>query len=113
MPSETDNSSLWNWLRFLKADKEEELAMLAQKSPEIYKAVGVLKELSQDERTKLLYEAREKAMRDEQARLQGAIEKTKVEFVKSLLKDNVPLDKIAQYTNLSIEDISIIADGKE
>ncbi|WP_310602781.1 Rpn family recombination-promoting nuclease/putative transposase [Anaerosporobacter sp.] len=109
LPSETDNSSLWNWLRFLKADREEELTMLAQKSPEIYKAVGVLKELSQDERTKLLYESREKAMRDERARLQGAIENRNKEIVQKALSMGMCLEDISELTNLSLEEIKTIA----
>ena len=38
--------------------------MLATRSPQMKKAVGVLKELSADERTRMLYEAREKARMD-------------------------------------------------
>ena len=46
--------------------------MLATKGPELKKAVGVLKELSADERTRMLAEAREKARRDEVSRLNKA-----------------------------------------
>ena len=46
--------------------------MLATKSPELKKAVGVLKELSADERTRMLAEDREKARRDMASRLDGA-----------------------------------------
>ena len=38
--------------------------MLATRSPQLRKAVGVLKELSADERTRILYEKREMARRD-------------------------------------------------
>ena len=38
--------------------------MLATRSPQIRKAVGVLKELSADEQTRMLYEKREMARRD-------------------------------------------------
>ena len=47
-----------------KSDNKEEMEMLATRSPEMKKAVGVLKELSADERTRMLYEAREKARMD-------------------------------------------------
>ena len=46
--------------------------MLATKNPELKKAVGVLKELSADERTRMLAEAREKARRDMVSRMDGA-----------------------------------------
>lgn len=60
LPFETDNSKLWNWLRFLKSDKEEELKMLAEKSKPLEKAVNVLTEISQDKIMRQLAESREK-----------------------------------------------------
>jgi len=48
--------------------------MLATRSPELKKAVGVLKELSADERMRMLAEAREKARRDEASRVNWAVE---------------------------------------
>ena len=72
LPDETDMTELWNWMRFMATKNMEELNMLATKSPELKKAVGVLKELSADERTRMLAEEREKAWRDEASRLDGA-----------------------------------------
>ena len=60
------------WLSLIKAEREEEIEMLATKVPEIGDAYEVIKRLSQDEEVRLLYESREKAIRDEQARLYGA-----------------------------------------
>ncbi len=101
-----DDTMLWTWLQFLKSSDEEELAMLAQKSPQIEKAVGILKVLSQDERTRLLYEEREKARRDNQARFEGAYEQGEksgesnkaIEVAKNALKDCLPIEKIEHIT---------------
>jgi predicted transposase/invertase (TIGR01784 family) len=60
------------WLQLIRAKEEEEVKMLAAKSPEIKEAYAVLKKLSEDEKVRLLYESREKAIWDEQARLYGA-----------------------------------------
>jgi len=49
-------------MKFMKSDDEEVLDMLAKRSPQMRKAVGVLKELSADERTHMLYEKREMAL---------------------------------------------------
>jgi len=73
LPGETDRTELWNWMRFIGSNDEEELKMLETKSVELKKAVGVLKELSADERTRMLAEAREKARRDEVSRLKRAM----------------------------------------
>ena len=47
--------------------------MLATRSPQMRKAVGVLKELSADERARMLYEKREMARMDFESRIDGAI----------------------------------------
>ncbi len=109
LPIAEDHTMLWNWLQFLKSSDEEELAMLAQKSPQIEKAVGILKVLSQDERTRLLYEEREKARLDNQARLEGAFEQggtsKAIRIAKNALKKNMPLHEIVAITELSYEEI--------
>ena len=74
LPVEADQSELWYWLRFIESDDEGELEMIAERNPQMKKAVGVLKELSADERTRMLAEAREKARRDAASRLNWARE---------------------------------------
>ena len=64
LPPDDDSTELWCWMKFIKTDDEEVLDMLATRSPQIRKAVGVLKELSADEQTRMLYEKREMARRD-------------------------------------------------
>jgi predicted transposase/invertase (TIGR01784 family) len=66
LPPETSNESLLlNWLRLFKANKLEEYEMLATKDPAIKKTVDILKRLSADDKARLAYQAREKAIRDE------------------------------------------------
>jgi len=72
LPRKTDNTELWNWMWFMETSDEGELEMLATKSPELKKAVGVLKELSADERTRMMAEDREKFRRDMASREDGA-----------------------------------------
>ena len=45
--------------------------MLATRSPQLRKTVGVLKELSVDEQTRMLYEKREMARRDIESQLEA------------------------------------------
>ena len=68
LPKESDGTDLWNWLEFINADSEEELAVLAEKSPQMKNPVDKLIELNQDSHTRMLYEAREKQRRDNMAR---------------------------------------------
>jgi hypothetical protein len=57
-------------MKFIKTDDEEVLDMLATKSSQLRKAVGVLKELSADEQTRILFEKREMARRDFKSQLE-------------------------------------------
>ena len=49
--------------------------MIETKSPELKKAVCIIRELSQDEETRLQFGAREKARMDYEDRMDGAFEK--------------------------------------
>jgi predicted transposase/invertase (TIGR01784 family) len=69
-----DGTELWAWLEFLKAKDKETLEMLAKTHPEVQPAVKKLLRLSESEQAQLRHEAREKARRDEQARMQDAEE---------------------------------------
>ena len=71
LPYDDDSTDLWCWMKFIKSDDEEVLDMLAQKSPYMRKAVGVLKELSADERTRMIFEKQEMARMDMESRMNG------------------------------------------
>jgi predicted transposase/invertase (TIGR01784 family) len=91
----------------------EDLDMVAQASPQLKKVVGKLLELSQDERVRMLFEAREKERRDNSARERGAWEngiaegekKERIEIARKLLGMGMPLENIAKATNLTHEEI--------
>ena len=70
---EDGEGRLLDWLRFLKAETEEEFEMLAEKDPLIEEAYCKLQEMSEDEANRMIYEARLKAQRDEYSRIQGAL----------------------------------------
>jgi hypothetical protein len=62
---ETADNYLWHWLRFLRAESREDLDIVAQASPELNKTVVKLLELSEDEESRMIYEAEVKAQREE------------------------------------------------
>jgi len=113
LPSDTDSSELWYWMKFIKSDEGEVLEMLAARNPQMRKAVGLLKELSADERTRMLYEYREKERRDNASRMSGAKAEGKaegehnksIEIARKLLKRNRPIEEIIEDTGLSKEKI--------
>ena len=117
VPTKTDNTKKHDWLQFLKAEREEEFDMLAEKSPVIKKAVVELKRLSQSEEAQLLYDAREKALRDENARIRTALKKghaqghaqghakALIEVVSNAIKIGLDNVQISKLTGVSMSDI--------
>ena len=83
--------------------------MLAKRSPQMSKAVGVLKELSADERTRMLYEQREIARRDMVSRMEGArreaIAETTATIALNFLNLGIPMEQIAEATGLTCDEI--------
>jgi predicted transposase/invertase (TIGR01784 family) len=92
--------------------------MLAQRSPEIGKVVGLLKELSADEAIRMQYEAREKALRDDKARIRFAekaaadrarsegIDEGKREIALSGLRKGYDINMIMDLTGLPLAEIT-------
>ncbi|MDE5558484.1 MAG: Rpn family recombination-promoting nuclease/putative transposase [Ruminococcus sp.] len=64
LPAIDDGSDLYNWVRFIKAERKEEFEMLAKKDEYIEEAYKQLEIISQDEQKRLEYTARQKAIYD-------------------------------------------------
>ena len=104
--SKADNAHLLNWMKFFDAKTEEELNVLAQKSPAMKKASLRLLELSADEKARQLYEARLKERRDSYARERGAVKSRELEMAQSLINIGMPLDQISTVTGLTYDEIN-------
>jgi predicted transposase/invertase (TIGR01784 family) len=111
LPAEGEGRLL-DWLRFIKAETEEEFEMLAEKDPLIGEAYCKLQVMSEDEANRMIYEARLKAQRDEYSRLQGARREGRWEGLEKVARNlkalGDPVEKIAQATGLSIDEIAVL-----
>ena len=117
LPKESDGTDLWNWLKFINADSEEELNVLTQKSPGMKAPADRLMELNQDPYARTVFEAREKQRRDNmalerRARMEGKQEgreegrkEGKYDIAKNLLKINMPVENIIEVTGLTTQEI--------
>jgi predicted transposase/invertase (TIGR01784 family) len=116
LPPTEDGTERWNWMKFLSARRKEELMMIAEKSPQVKKAVGRLMELSGDERVRLLQESRQKMEWDNRARERAAREEGKqegelegtVKVARSMLADGMAPDLISKFTGLTVEEIKAL-----
>jgi predicted transposase/invertase (TIGR01784 family) len=109
IPKESDNTTKYDWLRFLKSEKEEELEMMTGKNPAIDRAVMEVKKLSRSERAQMLYEDREKAIRDRKAQLKFArnkgIKENNIKIIENGFNMGLSIEQISQLTGLTIEEI--------
>jgi predicted transposase/invertase (TIGR01784 family) len=115
--SSEGEGKLLDWLRFLKAETEEEFKMLAERNPVIKEAYCKLQVMSEDEANRMLYEARLKAQRDEYSRVHGAWQKgqqdgwqkgrqeERKEIARTLKALGDPAEKISRATGLSVDQI--------
>jgi len=111
VPAEPEDNHLYNWLRFIKAEEAEELEAVAQRDPIIKKAVLKLMELSEDERTRMLLEKREKERMDNSVREKWAIKQNSIEIAKKLLKRKRPIKEIIEDTGLTRKEIENLKDA--
>jgi len=105
LPDGADGTELYDWAKFIAAETEEELNMIAERNPQVAKAVVRLRELSADERARDLYERREKARRDQSSREKWAAKQQVFEIAKNMIVDNETIEKIVKYTGLTREEV--------
>jgi predicted transposase/invertase (TIGR01784 family) len=108
------NEKLRQWTKFLAGKNREDFMALAQTSPTMNKAVGVLMELNASQRRRMLAESREKARRDERARINYAVKGAYTSGKEDGLREGadraykelgVPITDITAKTGLSTEEI--------
>jgi predicted transposase/invertase (TIGR01784 family) len=68
LPEDSDSTSAWDWAKFISAESEEELKMIAEKSEVMKDAVGELYRVSSDADVRRQYEMRERVRMDAIAR---------------------------------------------
>ena len=110
--TETPNPKLIDWMKFLDAKTEEELNVLAQKSPVMKKATMRLLELSADEKARQAYEARLKEQRDNYAREQGAAQNARLDersiIARNFLSMGMSVTDVSSGTGLSFKDVEAL-----
>ena len=79
---------------------------------EIKEAMDVLYKISGDKDSIMLAEMREKAIMDEQSRLNGARREGKIEVAKNFLKMGMSIEQISMGTGLTIEEVKKLKDNE-
>ena len=111
LPAKADGSRLCHWMEFIKAEGASDLEAVAGKDPMIKKAVAHLLELSDDERTRMLFELREKERMDIESLKNWAVKQKAIEIAKKLVRTGDSIEKIASVTGLSKKEIENLKDA--
>ncbi len=107
-----------HWMLLLPAHKDEYLTQILEEiamnqDPILQKAMNKWVHMSHDSSFRLAYEAREKLLLDEQAKLAHAreegleegVEQGKIQLIRGMHKKGMPLEDIVKFTGLSTEEI--------
>ena len=120
-PEDRNEIGLYRWMRFLGGKNEEDLKRMAEKDEYIGEAYELIKKLSADEKKRIAYEYREKAIRDHRSMMKSARETGEregfekgekvgreallTEMVKKKLSRGQSIEQIAEDL---VEDIDVI-----
>ena len=116
VPTVNDGSAGWEWLQFLRAKQKEEFEMIAERNPEIRKAVDTLYELSADEKVRAEYEMRLKAWRDRLSQNEGYYQEglvkgkqeSRLEVARRMKAMGLSTEQITTATGLSLDEIETV-----
>ncbi len=115
-----NGSDILNWMRFLGGKTRREFEAMAKTDAYINEAYKELEKLSADERAKLEYEAREKAIRDHNALVNSAIrqglrqgieqgrKEEKKLLIRKMLENGAEPELISRLTGLSPDIIKSV-----
>ncbi|MED3392408.1 Rpn family recombination-promoting nuclease/putative transposase, partial [Bacillus thuringiensis] len=127
------------WLLLLPAHEDEHLThtledIAMKQDPMLQKAIHKWENMSQSSSFRLAYEAREKVLFDEQAKLaharevgieegmekgkqvgkeeglQEGIEKGKIQLIQGMHKNGMDIEDIAKFTNMELSEIRLLLD---
>ncbi|OPH46620.1 hypothetical protein BC351_14125 [Paenibacillus ferrarius] len=106
------DSRLVNWLMFINGTNQDQWEELAMDTPGLKKAMTTLEFLSQDKEARMLYEARKRALLDEQSALDYVESrgeaKGKAEVAANMLQEGLPVSLIAKVTGLSETEVEAL-----
>ena len=110
LPAEDQNEEgLIRWMRFLSGKSQKEFENMAKKDEYIEEAYNELKKLSLDEKKRLEYEARERALHDYNTQMQSAERRgeheTLMRLAVNMAGKGKSLEEIAEVLDLDTDEV--------
>lgn len=104
-PKQKSETDLMQWMRFLNGKRREDFEKMAKKNSCFEEAYKELDKLSADEKKRLEYEARQKAIRDRDILIKTGENRGRKEIILSMIEAGLPLEQIAEIAKETLETI--------
>lgn len=104
-PEQKSETDLMQWMRFLNGKRREDFEKMAKKNSCFEEAYKELDKLSADEKKRLEYEARQKAIRDRDILIKTGENRGRKEIILSMIEAGLPLEQIAEITKETLKTI--------
>lgn len=91
-PEQKSETDLMQWMRFLNGKRREDFEKMAKKNSCFEEAYKELDKLSADEKKRLEYEARQKAIRDRDILIKTGENRGRKEIILSMIEAGLPLE---------------------
>ena len=104
-PEQKSETDLMQWMRFLNGKRREDFEKMAKKNSCFEEAYKELDKLSADDKKRLEYEARQKAIRDRDILIKTGENRGRKEIILSMIEAGLPLEQIAEITKETLETI--------
>lgn len=104
-PEQKSETDLMQWMHFLNGKRREDFEKMAKKNSCFEEAYKELDKLSADEKKRLEYEARQKAIRDRDILIKTGENRGRKEIILSMIEAGLPLEQIAEITKETLETI--------
>ena len=104
-PEQKSETDLMQWMRYLNGKRREDFEKMAKKNSCFEEAYKELDKLSADEKKRLEYEARQKAIRDRDILIKTGENRGRKEIILSMIEAGLPLEQIAEITKETLETI--------
>ena len=109
LPEKDKNEAgIIRWMRFLGAKSREEFEKMAKEDSYMDEAFETLKHMSTDEKKRMEYEAREKAIRDYNSQVESAREEGRQEERKNTLKEKARADEAFRQIAMLKEELAAL-----
>ena len=112
VPAEPDGTKKYDWAKFIAAETEEELDMIAQRNPQIQRAAVKLRELSADEKARDMFERQLKGRRDFVMHTDGAVKDARVNIARNALRKGMSVDDVVDITTLTRTEVEALSQAQ-